>query len=184
MGPERHPSADFRAHIGSRRTDSDANVQETEGARGRTFQWPSIGQQDAYAEPFFFVMQETDRRRARHVGSQRQQDCKTGSPWMRESLFASWAHQDKLMRHRGQSETPQKHQLKAGRSVSAGTVRPDDVMKLSRGPRRGQSKGISVMGLRFLGELVADRIWHPPGPGCDRFRLESCDEKSGLSSHQ
>ena len=74
-------------------------------------------------------------------------------PLMRESIRVLGERANEVQRSMPRAKFPRKNQLKAGRSVSACTVKPEDVMQLSRGPDE-VNRVNSARGLHFLGNLL------------------------------
>ena len=72
---------------------------------------------------------------------------------MRESIRVLGERADEAQRSMPRAKFPRKNQLKAGRSVSACTVKREDVMQLSRAPDEVNRRN-SARGLHFLGNLL------------------------------
>ena len=74
-------------------------------------------------------------------------------PLMRESIRVLGERANEAQRSMPRAKFPRKNQLKTGRSVSACTVKPEDVMQLSRAA--DEVNGVnSARGLHFLGNLL------------------------------
>ena len=74
-------------------------------------------------------------------------------PLMRESIRVLGERANEAQRSMPRAKFPRKNQLKAGRSVSACTVKPEEVMQLSRAPDEVNRRN-SARGLHFLGNLM------------------------------
>ena len=74
-------------------------------------------------------------------------------PLMRESIRVLGERANDVQRSMPRAKFPRKNLLKAGRSVPAHTVKPEDVMQLSRAPDE-VNRVNSARGLHFLGNLL------------------------------